>query len=65
MTRTRSTRATWGQVTPLRRVGTPADVGDAVVFLVSEQGAFVSGQTLGVDGGLFSQPTWPYTESAE
>jgi NAD(P)-dependent dehydrogenase (short-subunit alcohol dehydrogenase family) len=56
---------TWGRVTPLRRVGTPADVGDAVVFLVSEQGAFVSGQTLGVDGGLFSQPTWPYPESAE
>jgi NAD(P)-dependent dehydrogenase (short-subunit alcohol dehydrogenase family) len=43
-------------------VGTPADVGRAVVFLASDQGAFVNGQTLGVDGGLFIQTRWAYDE---
>jgi len=52
----------WGRVTPLRRVGTPADVGRAVVFFASENASFITGQTLWVDGGLFAQPTWPYDE---
>ena len=52
----------WGRITPLRRVGTPADVGHAVVFLASDQASFVSGQTLWVDGGLFTQPMWAYRE---
>ncbi len=50
----------WGSITPLGRVGTPADVGRAVVFLASDQGAFISGQTIGVDGGLFIQTRWAY-----
>jgi NAD(P)-dependent dehydrogenase (short-subunit alcohol dehydrogenase family) len=52
--------AVWGRVTPLRRVGTPADVGAAVVFLASEDASFISGQTLWVDGALFSQAVWAY-----
>jgi NAD(P)-dependent dehydrogenase (short-subunit alcohol dehydrogenase family) len=52
----------WGSITPLGRVGTPADVGQAVVFLASDQGAFISGQTIGVDGGLFVQTRWAYEE---
>jgi NAD(P)-dependent dehydrogenase (short-subunit alcohol dehydrogenase family) len=52
--------AVWGRVTPLRRVGTPADVGAAVVFLSSDGASFVSGQTLWVDGALFSQAAWAY-----
>jgi len=53
----------WGRITPLGRVGTPADVGSAVVFLASEQGAFITGQTVGVDGGLFVQTRWLYDEA--
>lgn len=52
----------WGRITPLGRVGTPADVGHAVVFLASDPGAFINGQTLGVDGGLFIQTRWAYDE---
>lgn len=52
--------ATWGNITPVGRVGTPADVGGAVVFLASKEASFVSGQTLWVDGALFTQPAWPY-----
>jgi NAD(P)-dependent dehydrogenase (short-subunit alcohol dehydrogenase family) len=51
---------TWGKITPLGRVGTPADVGAAVVFLASKEASFISGQTIWVDGGLFTQPVWPY-----
>ncbi|MGJ7906030.1 3-oxoacyl-ACP reductase FabG [Actinopolyspora sp. H202] len=37
--------------TPVRRVGQPADIANAVSFLASEQSSFVTGQTLYVDGG--------------
>jgi NAD(P)-dependent dehydrogenase (short-subunit alcohol dehydrogenase family) len=35
----------------MRRLTTPADVGDAVALLCSEQAGFITGQTLHVDGG--------------
>ena len=37
---------------PLGRVGTPDDVAAAVRYLVSPGAAYVSGQVLGVNGGL-------------
>ena len=37
---------------PLRRVGTPQDVANAVLFLASDEAAFTSGACLTVDGGL-------------
>ncbi|MBC7924328.1 MAG: SDR family oxidoreductase, partial [Bryobacteraceae bacterium] len=52
--------ATWAKETPMGRVGYPADVAHAVVFLASDQAEFISGQTLWVDGGLFARPVWPY-----
>jgi NAD(P)-dependent dehydrogenase (short-subunit alcohol dehydrogenase family) len=55
--------ADWARVTPLGRVGTPADIGRAVVFLVSDEASFVTGQTIWLDGGLFSQPRWAYDPS--
>lgn len=49
----------WSPLTPLRRVGTPADVAAAVVWLAGPRSAFISGQTLLVDGGVFSRAVWP------
>ena len=38
--------------TPLGRLGTPEDVARAVLWLSGPEAAFVTGQTLGVDGGF-------------
>ena len=35
----------------MRRLGTPADIAAAVLFLASEQAGWITGQTLSVDGG--------------
>jgi 2-hydroxycyclohexanecarboxyl-CoA dehydrogenase len=37
---------------PLGRLGTPADVAPAVLYLASDEAAYVTGQTLSVSGGL-------------
>jgi 3-oxoacyl-[acyl-carrier protein] reductase len=37
---------------PLRAVGTPKDVAMSVDFLASDRARYITGQTLGVDGGL-------------
>lgn len=36
---------------PLRRLGEPTDVADAALFLVSDLGSWITGQTIVVDGG--------------
>jgi 2-deoxy-D-gluconate 3-dehydrogenase len=41
--------------TPMRRVGSPEDVLEAVLFLASPGAGFITGQNLGVDGGWSSQ----------
>jgi len=38
--------------TPLGRLGAPADIADAVAFVVSEDGRWITGDTLQVGGGL-------------
>ncbi|GAA0350571.1 SDR family oxidoreductase [Streptomyces turgidiscabies] len=38
---------------PLGRLGVPSDIGGAAAFLTSSQAAWVTGQTLVVDGGIF------------
>ena len=40
-----------GATVPLGRMGTPADVAGAVVFLASPGAAFITGSSLVVDGG--------------
>lgn len=38
-------------ITPVRRVGQPEDIANAVAFMASDQASFITGQTLYVDGG--------------
>jgi len=37
---------------PLRRLGKPEDIANAIMFLISNEAQFVTGQTLSVSGGL-------------
>lgn len=43
---------TSGENIPIARRGTPEDMANAVVFLASEQGSYITGITLTIDGGL-------------
>ncbi|MFQ6058080.1 MAG: SDR family NAD(P)-dependent oxidoreductase [Anaerolineae bacterium] len=45
-------REKFSALTPLGRVGEPADIASVVVFLASNESRFMTGQTLSVDGGL-------------
>jgi NAD(P)-dependent dehydrogenase (short-subunit alcohol dehydrogenase family) len=51
---------TWARITPLQRVGQPEDVAAMVAFLAGDQATFITGQTILVDGGVFTRPNWPY-----
>ena len=51
---------TWSKLTPMRRIGLPSDVAVAVAFLCEDRAEFITGQTIWVDGGLFTRPVWPY-----
>jgi enoyl-[acyl-carrier protein] reductase III len=46
--------------TPMRRVGTPADIGNAVALLCMDEADFITGQTIHVDGGAsVMDPVFP------
>lgn len=40
---------------PERRIGQPADVADAILYLCSDQAAYITGQCLAIDGGWVAQ----------
>jgi NAD(P)-dependent dehydrogenase (short-subunit alcohol dehydrogenase family) len=50
------------QNTPLRRVALPADIAAAILFLASDLSAYVSGQTLVVDGGVGAKFPYPMAD---
>jgi 3-oxoacyl-[acyl-carrier protein] reductase len=45
-------RATLGAQIPLGRLGDPADIAAAVAFLASPEAAYITGETLHVNGGM-------------
>ncbi len=49
----------WAAITPLQRIGTPEDIANAVLLLIDAKAGFITGQTINVDGGLFSRAIWP------
>ncbi|NBF41536.1 MAG: glucose 1-dehydrogenase [Spirochaetes bacterium] len=48
--------ARWKAAAPLERLGTPEDIGDAVLFLASPAARWITGANLVVDGGVTSRP---------
>lgn len=43
----------WAHEIPLRRLGDPRDIADVIVWLASERAAYVTGQTVLADGGIY------------
>lgn len=50
--------ARWHAAAPLRRLGEPEDVADAVLFIASDAARWVTGVNLVVDGGVLARNTW-------
>src|SRR5438105_4002481 len=43
----------WSAEVPLRRLGKPEEIADAILWLASDRAAYVTGQTILVDGGIY------------
>jgi len=46
-------QAEWTSLIPLQRLGTPQDIAAAVCFLASDEAAYITGQVLAVNGGMY------------
>lgn len=44
----------WNEAIPMKKLGKPADIANACVFLGSDMSSYITGQTLNVDGGLLT-----------
>jgi len=44
----------WRAAIPLKRGGTPEDIANVCVFLASDMSAYITGQTINVDGGMLT-----------
>ena len=50
---TEKAQADWSSAIPLGRLGSPDDVAAAVCFLASDEAAYITGQVLAVNGGMY------------
>ena len=57
-------RRLWAQHVPLKRWGEPADIAHAMLYLASPEAAYVTGQTIVVDGGALLPESGAFMGSA-
>jgi 3-oxoacyl-[acyl-carrier protein] reductase len=46
-------QAEWTSLIPLQRLGSPQDIAFAVCFLASDEAAYITGQVIAVNGGMY------------
>jgi len=51
---TETTSESWALQIPLGRLGTPEDVANTVCFLASDEAAYITGQVIAVNGGMYT-----------
>ena len=51
----------WASQIPLGRLGTPQDVAWTVCFLASDEAAYITGQVVAVNGGMYVRGSNPFT----
>jgi len=44
------------KIIPLKRVGKPTDISNAIMFLLSEHANYITGTEIVVDGGITAKP---------
>ncbi|MBA2595122.1 MAG: glucose 1-dehydrogenase [Chloroflexia bacterium] len=57
-----ATKSERGQAIPMGRVGEPAEMSGAAVFLASDDAAYVTGQLIAVDGGILAAMRSPQVD---
>lgn len=55
----------YGSFHPIGRIGTPADIAEAALFLASDRASFITGEYLTVDGGFMAQGAWASSAGGE
>jgi NAD(P)-dependent dehydrogenase (short-subunit alcohol dehydrogenase family) len=55
VTVSKSTEESYARAEPLRRLGEPEEIGEAVAWLCSDRASYVTGLPMPVDGGYFAQ----------
>jgi len=48
----------WAAMHPIGRIGQPADIANAVLFLASDKASFMTGENICVDGGIMAKGSW-------
>ena len=51
-------KAQAGEAYPLKRIGEVSEAVAAIIWLVSEEASFITGENLTVDGGIMSKGGW-------
>ena len=44
------------KIIPLQRIGKPNDIANTILFLLSDEGSYITGTEITVDGGLTAKP---------
>ena len=44
------------KIIPLQRIGKPKDIANTILFLLSDEGSYITGTEITVDGGLTAKP---------